>query len=150
MDCTKYIDDYEAGEVFWTVGRTITESDVFLFSGLSGDYNPVHTDYEAAKKTSFGQPIAHGLLALVIVAGLSGRDAALDESAIALLGVEWKFQEPVFFGDTVRAKITVKEARRTSKGDRGILVRNIEVHNQRDSVVQTGCFTTMVKVRSTA
>ena len=146
----RYIEDIETGEVAWTLGRTITESDVFAFSGLSGDYHPVHTDFEMARASAFGRPIAQGQLVLILATGLCGRDGSFDDSIIALLGVEWKFLQPVFFGDTIRGKITVLEARRTSKGDKGILVRGLEIFNQRDEVVQTGKLTHMVKARASA
>ncbi len=118
------------------------------FAGLSGDYNPAHTDYEFARRSAFGKPIAHGLLALIVSAGLADRDGGLDGTAIAMLGVTWRFKKPVFFGDTIRLKLSVTSARRASSGQRGIIVRSVEVHNQHDEIVQDGEFTTMVKARS--
>lgn len=139
-----YFEDFTEGDQHLTPGRSITESDVMRFAGLSGDFNPAHTDYEYAKAGPFGAPIAHGLLCLIVAAGLADRDGSLDGSAVALLGVDWRFKEPVMFGDTIRLRITVASKRLTSKGDRGVLVRKVEVLNQRGSVVQEGNFTTMV------
>lgn len=144
----RFLEDFAVGEIKWSPGRTITEADVMTFAGLSGDYNPAHTDYQFAGKSDFGKPIAHGLLALIVSAGLADRDGGLDGTAIAMLGVTWRFLKPVFFGDTIRLKLTVESARPTSKGDRGIIVRNVAVHNQHDEVVQEGSFTTMVKMRN--
>jgi len=143
----RYFEDFEPGQEVWSPGRTITEADVMAFAGLSGDYNPAHTDYEFARKGAFGRPIAHGLLSLIVSAGLADRDGGLDGTAVAMLGVTWRFLKPVFFGDTIRLRLTVASARRTSRGDRGIIVRDVAVHNQHDDVVQEGAFTTMVIAR---
>lgn len=143
----RYLEDYKVGDETWSLGRTLTEADVMAFAGLSGDYNPAHTDHEFARKGAFGKPIAHGLLALIVAAGLADRDGGLDGTAIAMLGVEWKFKQPVFFGDTIRLKLTVASSRVTSKPDRGVMVRNVAVYNQHEEVVQEGAFTTMVKTR---
>ncbi len=142
-----FLEDFHQGDENWSPGRTLTEADVMGFAGLSGDYNPAHTNYEFARKGPFGKPIAHGLLALVMAAGLADRDGSMDGSAIALLGVNWKFAKPIFFGDTIRLKLTVKSVRKTSKPGRGIIVRNVLVYNQNDEIVQEGSFTTMIKSR---
>lgn len=139
-----YFEDFVEGEEQLTPGRTVTEADVMRFAGLSGDFNPAHTDYEYAKAGPFGAPIAHGLLSLVAAAGLVDRGGILDGSAVALLGLEWRFKAPVLFGDTIRVRTIVASKRLTSRGDRGVLVRQVEVVNQRGAVVQEGSFTTMV------
>jgi acyl dehydratase len=139
-----YFEDFKEGDQHVTPGRSITESDVMRFAGLSGDFNPAHTDYEYAKAGPFGAPIAHGLLSLVVAAGLADRGGSLDGTAIALLEVGWRFNKPVMFGDTIRARLTVASKRVTSKGDRGVVMRKVEVLNQLGSVVQEGSFTTMV------
>ena len=58
----KYFEDFNIGDSFITVSRTVTEADVTIFAGLSGDYNQLHTDEEYAKKTVFGGRVAHGFL----------------------------------------------------------------------------------------
>jgi acyl dehydratase len=65
-----------------------------------------------------------------------------------MLGVNWRFMKPVFFGDTIRLKLTVESARETSRPGRGIIVRQVHVYNQNDEVVQEGAFTTMVRSRN--
>ena len=85
------------------------------FSGLSGDYNPIHTDAEFAGKSHFKQRIAHGMLGLSILTGLGSRSGILDGSAIAFLGIEeWKFAGPILFGDTVHVRMTVIDVRPSS------------------------------------
>ncbi|MDW8469673.1 MAG: MaoC/PaaZ C-terminal domain-containing protein [Burkholderiales bacterium] len=144
----KYLEDFVAGERIETPARTVTEADVVAFAGLSGDYNPIHTDAEFAAGTPFGQRIAHGLLGLSIASGLAGRTGMLEGTALAFLAIEdWRFAKPILFGDTVRARITVLEARASSKPGAGVLKRRIELVNQRGEVVQGGTFVTLVKAR---
>ena len=64
-----YFEDYEVGQKLVTRGRTITESDLVQFAGLTGDYNPMHTDAEYAKSSLAGQRVAHGMLALSYAVG---------------------------------------------------------------------------------
>ncbi|ATI43689.1 dehydratase (plasmid) [Pacificitalea manganoxidans] len=146
----KFYEDLKVGDKFVTPRRTITEADIVAFSGLSGDYNALHTDEIFAAETQFGGRIAHGPLGFVIATGLSNRTGLFDGSTIAFLGMQWKFTAPIYPGDTVHLEMTVDELRRTSKPDRGILVREMNLINQKGQLVQTGMFTTMIKVRDPA
>ena len=144
-----YIDDFKVGQIDFSPGRTITETEVVTYSWISGDTNPMHTDAEHAKNTPIGQRLAHGTLCLSVCTGLSARIGQLDGTAIAALGIdEWKFVKPVFIGDTVTLRTTVVTARISStKPDRGVLVRRMDLLNQGGDVVQTGLMTTLVKSR---
>lgn len=142
-----YFEDFNVGDRFTTQRRTVTESDVMTFAGLSGDYNPLHTDAVGAKETMFGERIAHGLLGLSIVTGLGAQLGIFEGTAMALLNINWNFKKPMFFGDTIHAVIHVQDKRETSKPDRGILVRRIELQNQDNAVLQEGTMTLMVKRR---
>jgi acyl dehydratase len=143
-----YFEDFEVGQKFTSMGKTITESDVMQFAQLSMDFNPLHTDAEFARTTQFGRPIAHGLLGLIVSSGLTARMGLFDGTAIAFLGVkEWNFLAPVFFGDTVHVEMTVAEKRKTSKPDRGIIVRDYKLIKQDGTVVQQGLSTIMVRCR---
>jgi len=143
----KYFDDWTENEEFLTPTRTITETDVVMFAAMSGDYNELHTSAEAAKQNQFGQRIAHGLLVLGISHGLLFRTGFLDQTAIAFLSVnDWKFQAPVFFGDTIRVKVKVNNKKESkSKADRGVVTLYLEVVNQNDVVVQSGYKGIMIK-----
>jgi acyl dehydratase len=145
----KCIEEFEPGRVDESRARTITETDVVTFSWVSGDVNPMHTDAEHSAKSPIGQRIAHGALGLSIATGLSASLGYLEGTAIAALGVdEWKFLKPILFNDTIRLRATVVSARPTSKADRGVLVRRMDLLNQRDEVVQSGLMTTMVLTRA--
>jgi len=144
-----YLEDFAVGQETRTPSRTVTEADVMAFAGLSGDYNPVHTDAEFAAATAFRQRIAHGALGLAIVTGLGSRTGMLEGTAIAFLGIEdWKFAKPVFFGDTVHVRMSVTAVRPSSKPGSGVLTRRMELVNQRGEVVQSGRFVTLVRSRA--
>ena len=143
-----YLEDFNPGQEFTTPARTVTEADVVAFAGLSGDYNPIHTNAEFAAGTPFKQRIAHGALGLSILTGLGSRTGILDGTVIAFLGIEeWKFSKPIFFGDTVHVRMTVIEVRPSSKPGSGVLKRRMELVNQRGEMVQSGTFVTLVRAR---
>jgi acyl dehydratase len=142
-----FYEDLHVGQVFESVGRTVTDHDVMTFAGISGDFNQLHTDDEFAKKSTFGTRIAHGVLVLGIATGLTQRMGVFDGSAIALLGLEWDFKGPVKINDTIHLRMTIGSMRESKKGDRGIVVRDYEILNQRDEVVQTGKISVMIRKR---
>src|SRR5690606_39241691 len=110
-----YFEDLEPGQTFVSTGRTITEADVVNFAGLSGDFNQIHLDAEAAKRTMYGQRVAYGVLGLSIATGLLDRIGLFRESMAAMLGIEsWTFAHPIFIGDTVHLKLTIESTRLTS------------------------------------
>jgi acyl dehydratase len=146
-----WFEDFEVGAVFETAARTITEADVVAFAGISGDYNPLHTDAQFARGTVFGERIAHGLLVLSIASGLGIQTGMFTGTNLAFLGIEdWRFVGVVLFGDTIRLRSTVSEVRLTSKGDRGIIKLAQEIVNQRDEVVQKGVFVSLMAAREAA
>lgn len=145
----KCVEDFVVGEVRESPARTVTETDIVMYAWISGDSNPMHTDAEYAGRSPLGRRIAHGTLGMSIVTGLSARMGDFDGTAIAALGVEeWQFLAPIFIGDTVRLRTTVREARTTSKPDRGVVVRLMELVNQDNAVVQRGVMKTMAYTRS--
>jgi len=145
----KCIEEFEVGQVDESRARTVTETDVVTFSWVSGDVNPMHTDAVHSAKSPVGQRIAHGALGLSIATGLSASLGYLEGSAVAALGVdEWRFLKPILFNDTIHLRATVVSTRPTSKPDRGVLVRRMELVNQHGDVVQSGLMTTMVLTRA--
>jgi len=132
-----YWEEWEIGAEFETPARTVSEADIVLYAGLSGDYNPLHINEEYAKQTQFGGRIAHGPLVYGIAAGLLFQLHLYDDTLIAFLGFDnLKFTRPVKPGDTIRARIKVLEKRETSNPDRGVMKRELKVLNQRGELVQ--------------
>jgi len=133
----RFFEDMAVGTVFVTGSRTITSTDIVNFACLSGDFNEVHSNHEYCKTTPFGEPIAHGPLVYSVAAGLGYASGINEGTLIALLEIRsWKMLAPVKSGDTIRLEQEVTEARRTSKGDRGIVTFDRRIKNQRDEVVQ--------------
>ncbi|HBQ94226.1 MAG TPA: dehydratase [Sulfobacillus sp.] len=146
-----YYEDFHVGDEWETPGRTVTETDVVEFAQLSGDFNPLHTDRVFAAGTPFGQPIAHGLLALSMATGLMARLGIFDGTVLAFLSIEqWDFKRPIFFGDTIKVHLQIESMRTTRDGLRGILRRRVSVVNQRNEIVQDGILTTMVRRKEDA
>ncbi|MGW1802443.1 MaoC/PaaZ C-terminal domain-containing protein [Streptomyces sp. NPDC001984] len=137
-DDALYFDDIEIGEVHRTSGRTITEGDINLFAGLSGDFNSLHVDDDHAARSPFGRRIAHGLLVLSVTSGLTTRLPAMYALQPALLGMletTARFKAPVFAGDTIHVELEVTAKRVTSKGDRGVITEVRRTLNQRGEIV---------------
>jgi acyl dehydratase len=148
-DHRRFFDDIAVGEEFESPGRTVTETDIVLFAGLSGDYNVLHTDAEFMKQSIFGERIAHGLLGLAIQAGLFTR-ATQPFATMAFVGLRWKFKGPIKIGDTIRVRAKVTAKKETAKPDRGLVTVERTVLNQRDEVVQEGETDLMVERRPRA
>lgn len=143
-----HYEDLEVGNRWRTGGRTVTEADVVAFAGVSGDFNPIHVDAEHAASSRFGERIAHGALVLAIATGLRQQQSVFRGTLKAWLGMrEWRFQAPVRIGDTVHVVTEIKERRATKDPAAGLVVQIVEVHNQRDEVVASGEFVTLMARR---
>ena len=143
-DPRRFFDDIQVGEEYESPGRTVTETDIVIFAGLSGDYNILHTDAEFMKSSLFGERIAHGLLGLAIQAGLFTR-ATQPYATLAFVGLRWKFKGPIKIGDTIRVRGKVTAKKDTSKGDRGVVTVERTVLNQRDEVVLEATIQRMIR-----
>jgi acyl dehydratase len=144
----RWFEEIEVGEEYESPGRTVTEADIVIFAGLSGDYNILHTDAEYMKSSIFGERIAHGLLGLAIQSGLFTRTGV----PYATLGVgtlRWKFKGPIKIGDTIRVRAKVTAKRETDARDCGVVTVERRVFNQRDEVVQEGETDLLVERRPT-
>ncbi|MCB0077439.1 MAG: MaoC family dehydratase N-terminal domain-containing protein [Anaerolineales bacterium] len=142
-----YFDDFEAGMQFTSLGRTVTEADIVNFAGLSGDFNAIHTDAEVAAAGDFGQRIAHGMLVLSIATGLATQLGVVGDKVRAFLGLEWKFRNPVFIGDTIRVELTVANLREARRMGGGLLTFDVKVLNQKDETTQKGSWTLLLQKR---
>ena len=140
-----FYEDLEVGASYTTKGRTVTEADIVNFAGVSGDFNELHMSEEHAKKTPFGKRIAHGMLGLSITSGLVQQLNLYNDTLIAFLGLNWSFKGPILIGDTVHVVQTIKSKRETKNPERGIVVLEGKLINQRGEVVQEGERTVMVR-----
>jgi 3-hydroxybutyryl-CoA dehydratase len=131
----KYFEDFEIGEEAMTAGRTITETDIVMFAGITGDWNEIHTNKEVAEHGPFKQRIAHGALIFSVATGLSVRLGQTADTVIAFYGLDrLRFVKPTFIGDTIRVRQRVEGKQERDAGS-GIVTLLNEVINQREEVV---------------
>ena len=125
-----YFEDFQVGAVFETRGRTITETDIVNFAGLSGDFIELHTNEEYARQGPFGRRIAHGALVFSVSTGLMTQMNLVNDTVLAFYGIDkLRFTNPVFAGDTVRVTKRVTELRAKDE-DRGVVTFETQVLNQ--------------------
>ncbi len=145
-DSHLYFDDITVGQEWESQGRTVTETDIVNFAGLSGDFNPIHVDHEFAKSTPFRRPIAHGVLVMAISTGLGTHSPPM--RTVAFLAVrDWQFKGVVFVGDTIRVRTKVLHKEVRGRGKRGEVVWQRTIFNQEGKVVQEGVTVTLVESR---
>ncbi|MHC5021893.1 MAG: MaoC/PaaZ C-terminal domain-containing protein [Planctomycetota bacterium] len=144
----RYFEDFNEGDVIFTASRTITESDVTAFAGLSGDYNALHTDQTFAESTPFKQRVAHGMLIASIATGLANQAAVFEGTTLALLQMTAKWPAPVFFGDTIHLEMTVTATKPSSKGGKGVVTVNKVAKNQNGDVCMDSEWVVLMKAKS--
>ena len=143
-----YFEEFEVGRKFVTVGRTVSESDIFNFAGFSGDNNQIHTNAEFARDTPFGQRVAHGLLGMSIASGLAWRTGIMEGTVIAFREVNnWKFVNPVLIGDTIHAELEVTDTKALPRVGGGSIVISVNVKKQSGETVMKGNWTMLVMSR---
>jgi acyl dehydratase len=145
MAGVSYFEDVEVGLVAETPGRTLTETDVVRYSGLTGDWDTRSTDAEYASGTEVGERCVPDLLPLCISSGLGWRIPHPPLAVLAFMGFEWKFHLPLRIGDTIRCR--TRAAAKRSMKDGGIVIEEREVLNQRGELVQWGKVTFLVAKR---
>src|SRR5262245_62599392 len=130
-------EDLQIGDEFQSPGRTVTEADIVIFAGLSGDYNVLHTDAEHMKSSVFGERIAHGLLGLSIQQGLLARSMP-DLEGERFVALKWKFRGPIKIGDTLHVRGRIASKKDSDEAGWGIVTMERHIVNQRGEVVQEG------------
>lgn len=108
-------DEVNEGKTFDQIGigekarfsKTLTETDIYLYAGITGDLNPVHINTEFARKAIFGRPVAHGMLTGGLISTVIG--TKLPGPGAVYLSQVLKFRSPVFLGDTITAEVEVIE-----------------------------------------
>ena len=134
-----YFEEFIVGQTIHTAGRTVTETDIVSFAGLSGDFNSIHIDAAYAETQFFKQRVAHGLLGLSIASGLAVQTGFMEGTILAFRGMtEWKFSKPIFIGDTIRVIIEVLELKPMPRLGGGLITIKLDVQNQKGESVQSG------------
>jgi acyl dehydratase len=130
----RYFEDYSVGDSRETLGRTITETDIVLHAGQTGDFYPHHMDAEWCRTQDFGQRIAHGTLIFSVGIGMTA--GTINPLAFSYGYDRLRFIKPVFIGDTIHVRVTIKDKRdHPKRTDHGVVVEGVEVINQRNETV---------------
>ncbi len=141
-----YLEDMKVGDRWLSNSRKITAEDVANFATLTGDHDPLHTDNGSA--SPFGEPVAHGLLGLSVLAGLSTEYPNV--ATLALVGIsDWQFEAPIFFGDRVQVSTEIEQIQQHGRrAGRVTWIR--QLLNQHGRVIQRGRFVSLVATRARA
>ncbi|MFU1783717.1 MaoC/PaaZ C-terminal domain-containing protein [Haloarcula japonica] len=143
-----HFEDFEEGQEFISVGRTVTESDFVMHSALSGDWTELHTNKEYAKEQEFGERIAHGPMTFVQATGFVYRTGIVERTAFAFLGMNYMdLPNPVHIGDTLQLEIVVDNTKEVGRDDAGLVVLDTEMENQDGTVVFEGDMKFLIKKR---
>jgi len=143
-----YFEEFQVGQRIVTAGRTVTETDIVTFAGLSGDFNQIHIDEEYSKSTPFGARVAHGLLGLSMASGLVVQTGFMEGTIMAFREVnEWKFIKPIYIGDTIRVETEVKETKAIPRIGGGSIVISLDVKNQKGETSMKGTWTALIAGR---
>jgi acyl dehydratase len=143
-----YFEDYAIGDVATSRSRTITETDIVNFAGLSGDFVELHMSEEYAKRGPFGRRIAHGALVFSVSTGMMVQMTGNQEAIVAFYGVDkLRFVAPVFIGDTIHVSRKVVEAQKKN-AERGVIAFENTVLKQDGTTVLVYTARLMVKTKS--
>lgn len=133
-----YFEEFEIGATMRTRGRTITEADLVQFAGLTGDYNPMHTDAEYSKDSFMGQRVAHGMLTISYAVGQAYQLGILERTVLGFRGLDMKFSAPVYIGDTIHAELKVAETKPAKRLGGGIVTLEMRILKQDGAIAQKG------------
>jgi acyl dehydratase len=133
MEYTLYFEDFELNSVRYTNGRTITETDIVIHAGQSGDFFPHHMDEEWCKTQPFKRRMAHGTLVFTVAVGLTA--VAINPVSMTYGYEKIRFTKPVFIGDTIRVKVQISQLKDHKKPGFGLVSELLEVTNQHQELV---------------
>ena len=142
-------DGHKVGDVYRTLARTVSETDIVNFVNLCGFAEPLLIDMEYVKRESvFTRRAAPGALTFALSEGLIMQTGLIHGTGMAYLGGELRIVAPVLEGDTIRVEVEILDKRETKKADRGIVTYRHRVLNQRDDVVLEARVQRMIKRRA--
>ena len=133
MFLKKYFEEFELNNTRRTKGRTVTESDIVIHAGQSGDFFPHHLDEEWCKTQPFKKRIAHGTLIFTIAIGLTAD--WVNEVSMTYGYERLRFIKPVFIGDTISVSVTIKYKKNHKKPGYGLVTELVETFNQHNEMV---------------
>ncbi len=133
MFLKKYFNEFEIGEQRQTIGRTVTETDIVVHAGQSGDFFPHHMDEAWCSTQPFKKRIAHGTLIFTIGIGLTA--SFINEVSMTYGYERLRFIKPVFIGDTIKVTVTIKDKKDHKKPGFGVVTELVEVFNQNNELV---------------
>ena len=143
-----HFEDFEEGQTFESVGRTVTEYDFVMHSAFSGDWTELHTNKEYADEEYFGERVAHGPMTFVLATGFVYRCGFLERTVLAFLGMNYMdLPNPVHIGDTLQLEIVVDNTKEVGRDDAGLVVLDTEMENQDGTVVFKGDMKFLIKKR---
>ncbi len=128
-----YYEDFIINQTRTSTGRTITEADIVLHAGQSGDFYPHHMDEEWCKTQPFKKRIAHGTL--IFAVGIGQTAGVINEVSMTYGYERLRFLKPVYINDTIKTTVTIKEKRDHKKPGYGIVTELVETHNQNGELV---------------
>ena len=144
-----WFEDFEVGMVIdHDISRTVIETDNLWFSNLTLNTQPLHIDFHKAKESEFGQPLVNSLFTLALMIGMTVTDTTLGTTVGNLSMGEINFPRPVFHGDSIHTRTTIRSKRESkSRPTQGIVVFYHEAFNQRNELVATCERTALMKKR---
>ncbi|MEO6848534.1 MAG: MaoC/PaaZ C-terminal domain-containing protein [Chthoniobacterales bacterium] len=146
---SQFFEEYRIGTLRQTLGRTITEADIVLHAGQTGDFYPHHMDAEWCKTQPFKERIAHGTLIFSVAVGMTASD--INSEAFSYGYDRLRFIKPVFINDTIAVTVSIKEKRdHPKKSDYGIVIELCEVKNQKEETVLACEHLLLVKKQGTS
>ena len=139
--------ELSARKTFTSAARTLTETHLVMFTMLTGDWSPIHSDELFAAATPIRRRMFHGTFGIALAIAMAAEALKLQEPVVAALGIsDWAFKVPLFIGDTVRAEVNIKAKRVTSDGKRGIVEREVRLLKSDNTVAQQGFAALMVRL----
>ncbi|TWI85124.1 acyl dehydratase [Lacibacter cauensis] len=143
MFIQKYFEEFQLNDVRQTKGRTITETDIVIHAGQSGDFFPHHMDEEWCKSQPFKKRIAHGTLIFTVAIGLTAD--FVNEVSMTYGYERLRFIKPVFINDTIKVTVTIKDLKDHKKPEYGLVTELVECFNQHNELVMLCEHILMVK-----
>lgn len=146
MFIQKYFEEFKLNDIRQTKGRTITETDIVIHAGQSGDFFPHHMDEEWCKSQPFKKRIAHGTLIFTVAIGLTAD--FVNEVSMTYGYERLRFIKPVFINDTIKVTVTIKELKDHKNPEFGLVTELVECFNQHNELVMLCEHILMVKKAS--